>query len=152
MGYGEASDAYHLTSPDPDGKGAQLAVRGALADAGLSPSDVALVNAHATGTPQGDAVEARLIDRLFGSHTAVTAAKGVTGHMLGAAGAVEAAFTALSIDDGVIPPTANFAERSADVPGIDIVHGAARHAPVPFAVSNSFGFGGHNAVAVLGRA
>ncbi|MGW0838144.1 beta-ketoacyl-[acyl-carrier-protein] synthase family protein [Streptomyces prunicolor] len=152
LGYGESSDAHHLTSPDPEGKGAQLAVRGALADAGLSPSDVTLVNAHATGTPQGDAVEARLIERLFGSHTAVTSAKGVTGHMLGAAGAVEAAFTALSIDNGVIPPTANFAERGIDMPGIDIVHGAARHTPVPVAVSNSFGFGGHNAVVVLGSA
>ncbi|QKW25531.1 beta-ketoacyl-[acyl-carrier-protein] synthase family protein [Streptomyces seoulensis] len=152
LGYGESSDAYHLTSPDPDGNGARLALRRALADAGVDASDVALVNAHATGTPQGDAVEARLIHSAFGPHTAVTSTKGVTGHMLGAAGAAEAAFTALSIDQGVIPPTANFEEPGADIADIDIVHGAVRSAPVPVAVSNSFGFGGHNAVVVLGRA
>ncbi|MFF7534933.1 beta-ketoacyl-[acyl-carrier-protein] synthase family protein [Streptomyces bobili] len=151
LGYGESSDAYHLTSPHPEGKGAQLAMRQALADAGVSASEVALVNAHATSTPQGDAVEARLIEHFFGSHTAVTSTKGVTGHMLGAAGAVEAAFTALSIDHGVIPPTANFETPGADVADIDIVHRTARHAPVPIAVSNAFGFGGHNAVVVLGR-
>lgn len=84
LGYGESTDAHHLTSPDPDGKGARLAMRSALADAGVAASDVALVNAHATGTPLGDAVEARLIHSFFGSHTAVTSTKGVTGHMLGA--------------------------------------------------------------------
>ncbi|MFF2962550.1 hypothetical protein ACFVT1_27275 [Streptomyces sp. NPDC057963] len=125
-------------------------MRQALDDARVGASDVVLVNAHATGTPQGDAIEARLVERVFGPDTAVTSTKGVTGHMLGAAGAVEAAFTALSVDRGVIPPTANFHSPGADAAGIDIVHGAPRHAPVPLAVSNSFGFGGHNAVVVLG--
>ncbi|MEV5203392.1 beta-ketoacyl-[acyl-carrier-protein] synthase family protein [Streptomyces sp. NPDC053720] len=150
LGHGASSDAYHLTSPDPDGRGARLALRLALEDARVGADDVELVNAHATGTPQGDAVEARLIEDVFGRDTAVTSTKGVTGHMLGAAGAVEAAFTALSIEQGVIPPTANFGAPGDGIAGIDIVHGASRHAPVSLAVSNSFGFGGHNAVVVLG--
>ncbi|MFD6940727.1 beta-ketoacyl-[acyl-carrier-protein] synthase family protein [Streptomyces goshikiensis] len=152
LGYGESSDAYHLTAPRPDGHGAQLALQKALEDAQVDPSDVTLVNAHATSTPQGDAIEARVIEGLFGRNTAVTSTKGVTGHMLGAAGAVEAAFTALSIKQGLIPPTANFQARGADIPQIDIVHGTPRHIPVSIAVSNSFGFGGHNAVIVLGSA
>ncbi|MFD4948304.1 beta-ketoacyl-[acyl-carrier-protein] synthase family protein [Streptomyces sp. NPDC058239] len=150
LGYGASSDAHHLTAPDPEGHGARLALRQALADARVGASEVSLVNAHATSTPQGDAVEARLLAGMFGTGTAVTSTKGVTGHMLGAAGAVEAAFTALSIDQGVIPPTANFETPGADLPEIDIVHGGARHTPVSVAVSNSFGFGGQNAVVVLG--
>ncbi|WP_175609298.1 beta-ketoacyl-[acyl-carrier-protein] synthase family protein [Streptacidiphilus griseoplanus] len=150
LGYGASSDAHHLTAPDPSGRCAQLALQQALEDARVHPSDVRLVNAHATSTPQGDAVEARLIERVFGTDAAITSTKGVTGHMLGAAGAVEAALTALSVDQGVIPPTANFEAPDAALPGIDIVHGAPRTVPVPVAVSNSFGFGGHNAVVVLG--
>ncbi|MGW0885780.1 beta-ketoacyl-[acyl-carrier-protein] synthase family protein [Streptomyces sp. NPDC002671] len=152
LGYGASSDAHHLTAPDPEGHGARLALRQALADAGVGASDVSLVNAHATSTPQGDAVEAQLIAGMFGTDTAVTSTKGATGHMLGAAGAVEAAFTALSIDQGVIPPTANFEAPGADLPEIDIVHGGPRNFPVSVAVSNSFGFGGQNAVVVLGSA
>ncbi|WP_309141944.1 beta-ketoacyl-[acyl-carrier-protein] synthase family protein [Streptomyces griseicoloratus] len=151
LGYGESSDAYHLTAPHPEGAGARLALRRALDDAGLAASDVAFVNAHATSTPQGDAVEAALVADLFGPDTPVTSVKGVTGHMMGAAGAAEAAFTALSIDRGVVPPTANFEEAGAGVPEIDVVHGGPRRADLPYAVSNSFGFGGHNAVVVLGR-
>ncbi|MBX9363390.1 beta-ketoacyl-[acyl-carrier-protein] synthase family protein [Streptomyces sp. WAC04114] len=150
LGYGASSDAHHLTAPDPEGHGARLALRQALADAGAGSSEVTLVNAHATGTGQGDAVEARLIESVFGTEVAVTSTKGVTGHMLGAAGAVEAAFTALSIDQGLIPPTANFETRDPDLPALDIVHGTARPMPVSLAVSNSFGFGGQNAVVVLG--
>ncbi|MFD4523038.1 beta-ketoacyl-[acyl-carrier-protein] synthase family protein [Streptomyces sp. NPDC058470] len=150
LGYGESSDAHHLTAPHPDGLGAQLAVRQALEDADIGPSDIAFINAHATSTPQGDAIEARLIEQVFGNGTPVTSVKGVTGHMLGAAGAVEAAFTALSVEQGIVPPTANFGERDRGIPEIDIVHGAPRHTPVGAAVSNSFGFGGHNAVVVLG--
>ncbi|GAB2701145.1 beta-ketoacyl-[acyl-carrier-protein] synthase family protein [Kitasatospora kifunensis] len=152
LGYGATSDAHHLTSPDPAGHWAELALRQALDDAGVDASDVALINAHATSTPQGDAIEARVIDRVFGRGPAVTSTKGVTGHMLGAAGAVEAALTALSVAQGVIPPTANFRSGDADAADIDIVHGAVRQTPVPLAVSNSFGFGGHNAVLVLGSA
>lgn len=152
LGYGATSDAHHLTAPDPDGDHARRAVRQALADARVGAEEVGLVNAHATSTPQGDAGEARLVERVFGRRTPVTSTKGVTGHMLGAAGAVEAAFTALSLADGVIPPTANFQVAGADVPEIDIVHGEARKARMSVAVSNSFGFGGHNAVVVLGSA
>ncbi|MFF2025128.1 beta-ketoacyl-[acyl-carrier-protein] synthase family protein [Streptomyces sp. NPDC058171] len=152
LGYGASSDAHHLTSPEPEGRHAEVALRSALADAQVDPADVRLVNAHATSTPQGDAVEARLVERVFGAGTAVTSTKGVTGHMLGAAGAVEAAFTALSVAHGLIPPTANFSEAGPDIAAIDIVHGAARRTPVPVGVSNSFGFGGHNAVIVLGSA
>ncbi|MFJ8335906.1 beta-ketoacyl-[acyl-carrier-protein] synthase family protein [Streptomyces sp. NPDC094437] len=151
LGYGESSDAHHLTAPHPEALGARLAMRRALEDAGVAPSEVALVNAHATGTPQGDAVEAAMIGDVFGRDTAVTSVKGVTGHLLGAAGAVEAAFTALSVDQGVVPPTANFEEPGAGVTDLDIVRGAPRQLSVPYAVSNSFGFGGHNAVVVLGR-
>ncbi|WP_030871823.1 beta-ketoacyl-[acyl-carrier-protein] synthase family protein [Streptomyces sp. NRRL S-37] len=150
LGYGASSDAHHLTAPDPEGHGARLALRQALADAGVGASEVTFVNAHATSTPQGDAVEARLIEGIFGTEVAVTSTKGVTGHMLGAAGAVEAAFTALSIEQGLIPPTANFETADPDLPDIDIVHGGPRHTPVSVAVSNSFGFGGQNAVLVLG--
>ncbi|MGW0885952.1 beta-ketoacyl-[acyl-carrier-protein] synthase family protein [Streptomyces sp. NPDC002671] len=152
MGYGESSDAHHLTAPRADGQGAQLAVQKALDDARVHPSEVTFVNAHAPSTPQDDAIEARVIERLFGQNAAVTSTKGVTGHLLGAAGAVEAAFTALSIKHGAIPPTANFQAYGAGIPEIDIVHGAPRHTPVSVAVSNSFGFGGHNAVLVLGSA
>ncbi|MFE5093334.1 beta-ketoacyl-[acyl-carrier-protein] synthase family protein [Streptomyces sp. NPDC056638] len=152
LGYGSTSDAHHLTAPAPDGQWAELALRQALADAGVQPSDVTLVNAHATGTPQGDAIEARVIERVFGPGAAVTSTKGVTGHLLGAAGAVEAGLTALSIARGVIPPTANFGSAEAGAADIDIVHGTARPASVPVAVSNSFGFGGQNAVVVLGSA
>lgn len=150
LGYGASSDAHHLTAPDPEGRGARSALRQALADAGTESSEVSLVNAHATGTGQGDAVEARLIESVFGTEVSITSTKGVTGHMLGAAGAVEAAFTALSVDRGLIPPTANFETPDPDLPGLDIVHCAARHTPVSVAVSNSFGFGGQNAVVVLG--
>jgi 3-oxoacyl-[acyl-carrier-protein] synthase II len=152
LGYGASSDAHHLTAPDPDGRGARLALREALADAGVGVADVACVNAHATGTPQGDAVEARLIADMFGPRTAVTSTKGVTGHMLGATGAVEAAFSVLSVEQGLIPPTANCAEPGGDIAEIDIVRGTARRTPVPVAVSNSFGFGGHNAIVVLAAA
>ncbi len=152
LGYGASSDAHHLTSPDPEGRGARLALREALEDAGVTASDVAYVNAHATGTPQGDAIEARLIADVFGPTAAVTSTKGVTGHMLGATGAVEAAFSVLSVEQGVIPPTANCPTPGSDIADIDIVAGTARRATVPIAVSNSFGFGGHNAVVVLGAA
>jgi 3-oxoacyl-[acyl-carrier-protein] synthase II len=152
LGYGASSDAHHLTAPDPEGHSARRAVREALDDAGAGAGDVALVNAHATSTPQGDAVEARLIAGIFGPDIPVTSTKGVTGHMLGAAGAVEAAFTALSIERGVIPPTAGLRSTDPGLPEIDLVRDTARHTAVPVAVSNSFGFGGHNAVVAFATA
>lgn len=147
-GYGASADAHHATAPDPSGAGVETAIRQALADAGVRPSDVDHVNAHGTSTPLNDAVEAEVLHRMFADRPAVTSVKGVTGHPLGAAGAIEAACTALSIADSVVPPTANL-DTPDPALDIDIVHGGARSMPVGVAVSNSFGFGGQNAVLVL---
>ncbi|MEU2718584.1 beta-ketoacyl-[acyl-carrier-protein] synthase family protein [Streptomyces sp. NPDC007205] len=150
LGYGAATDAHHLTDPEPDGRFAEQAVRSALRRADVSPNDVGLVHAHATSTPGGDAVEARLIRRIYRHGPPVTASKGVTGHLLGAAGALQAAMAAFSLEHGVIPPTANLHSPDPDV-DMDIVTGHAGRANSSVAVSHSFGFGGHNAVAVLAR-
>lgn len=150
LGYGAASDAHHLTDPEPDGRFAEQAVRAALRSADVSPRDVDHVHAHATSTPGGDAVEARLIRRVYPHAPPVTATKGVTGHLLGAAGALQAAVTALSLKHGFIPPTANLHSPDPDV-DLDIVAGQARRATSSVAVTHSFGFGGHNAAAVLAR-
>ncbi|MCT2582790.1 beta-ketoacyl-[acyl-carrier-protein] synthase family protein [Actinophytocola gossypii] len=147
-GYGATADAHHATAPDPTGAGAEAAIRAALADAELRPSDVDHVNAHATSTPAGDAAEAGVLRRLFPDGPAVTSVKGVTGHALGAAGAIDAACAVLSVEESVVPPTANVSGHDPDL-DIDVVHGAARSVPVAAATSNSFGFGGQNAVLVL---
>ncbi|MFD9819581.1 beta-ketoacyl-[acyl-carrier-protein] synthase family protein [Streptomyces violascens] len=148
VGFGASSDAHHATAPDPDGTGVTRALRTALADAGVAPDEVDHVNAHGTSTPMNDLTEARALHRVFGSRPAVTSTKGVTGHTLAAAGAVEAAYTALALRHGVVPPTANV--RTLD-PGIavDVVTGEARTKPLRVAVSTSLGFGGHNAALVL---
>ncbi|MCX4980731.1 beta-ketoacyl synthase [Streptomyces sp. NBC_00572] len=146
-GYGATSDAHHVVAPRPDGSGLTAAVRGALAEAGAAPGDVDLVNAHGTGTPRGDAVEAAALAALLPHRPPVTSTKGVTGHLLGAAGAVEAALTVLSIAEGTVPPTANFTEPGE---GIDLdVPTTARSALLRLAVSTSVGFGGHNAALVI---
>ncbi|MFJ1794405.1 beta-ketoacyl-[acyl-carrier-protein] synthase family protein [Kitasatospora griseola] len=150
-GYGASADAHNATAPDPEGAGAELALRAALADAGLGPADVDHVNAHGTSTPLNDLAEARLIRRVFGGRPAVTSVKGVVGHALGAAGAIEAVATALTLEHGFIPPTANL-ERQDPRIEIDVVAGTGRTGPVEVAVSNSFGFGGQNAVLLLSRA
>ena len=147
-GYGASADAHHATAPDPTGAGVETAIRVALADAGLTASDVDHVNAHGTSTPLNDAVEARVLCRLFADRPAVTSIKGVTGHSLGASGAIEAASAALSISDSVVPPTANLDTPDPEL-DIDVVRGAPRAMPVAAAISNSFGFGGQNAVLVL---
>ncbi|MER5885377.1 beta-ketoacyl-[acyl-carrier-protein] synthase family protein [Streptomyces sp. NPDC001941] len=151
LGHGATCDAHHPTAPDPAGRAAERALRLALDDAGVAPADIAHVNAHATGTPQGDAVEAATLHRVFGpGGPAVSSTKGVTGHLLGAAGAVEAAFTALAIAEGVVPPTANLTALDATTDlGLDLPT-TARPGPVPLALTQSFGFGGHNAALVLG--
>jgi beta-ketoacyl-acyl-carrier-protein synthase II len=149
-GYGASADAHHVTAPDPDGAGAELAIRAALLDAGLDPSDVGHVNAHGTSTPLNDVSEARTVRRIFGDGVAVTSTKGVTGHALGAAGAIEAAFTALAVQHGVIPPTANLESQDPEIE-IDVVAKAPRETAIDAAVSNSFGFGGQNAVLVVTR-
>jgi beta-ketoacyl-acyl-carrier-protein synthase II len=147
-GYGATADAHHMTAPDPDGTAVRHALHTALAEAGAVPADVGHVNAHGTSTPLNDAVEARILRDLFGDTPAVTSTKGVVGHTLGAAGAIEAVFTALAIENATVPPTANLERQDPQIV-IDVVAGEPRERKMDVAVSNSFGFGGQNAVLVL---
>lgn len=143
-GWGASTDAYHLTVPRPDGKGAAYSMRRALADAGLGPGDVGYVNAHGTGTKLGDAAESAAINDAFGDcQPAVSSTKAATGHLLGAAGAVEAAFTAMALAAGDLPPTRNLDEPDPRC-DLDHVRGESRLSAVDAAMSNSFAFGGHN--------
>jgi 3-oxoacyl-[acyl-carrier-protein] synthase II len=149
IGYGASADAYHITAPDPDGVGVGLAITSALADAGVTPADVGHINAHGTSTPLNDVAESKVIRRIFGNDAPpVTSTKGVTGHSLGAAGAIEAAFSALTLQHGRIPPTANLDKQDPEI-DLDVVHGAPRDSDVDVVMSNSFGFGGQNGVLVL---
>jgi 3-oxoacyl-[acyl-carrier-protein] synthase II len=147
-GYGSACDAHHATAPDPDGRGIELALRTALSDAGVGPSEVDHVNAHGTSTPMNDVIEGRMLRRTLGSCPAVTSTKGVTGHALAAAGAIEAGYTALAVQHDVMPPTAGLSTVDSEI-DLDIVRGTPRPARVDVAVSTSMGFGGHNAALVL---
>ncbi|HVM15835.1 MAG TPA: beta-ketoacyl-ACP synthase II [Egibacteraceae bacterium] len=147
-GYGASADAHHITAPDPEGSGATLAMRTALDDAGLEPREVDHVNAHGTSTPLNDVAEAKGIRQVVGDHAAVTSTKGVTGHSLGAAGAIEAAFSVLTIQRGRIPPTANLDSQDPEI-DLDIVAKEPRDGRVDVVMSNSFGFGGQNAVLVM---
>ncbi|WP_458246873.1 beta-ketoacyl-[acyl-carrier-protein] synthase family protein [Streptomyces sp. MAI_2237] len=149
-GYGASADAYNATAPEPSGAGAELALRAALDDAGLAPESVDHVNAHGTSTPLNDLMEAKLIRRVLGERPSVTSVKGVTGHSLGAAGAIEVAVTALTVENGLVPPTANLTSQDPEI-DLDVVAKAPRPADVRVAVSNSFGFGGQNAVVLLTR-
>jgi len=148
-GYGVSADSYHMTEPDPAGAGQARAIRAALGDAGLDAADVDYVNAHASSTELGDATETAALKLALGEEkaraTPISSIKGATGHCLGAAGAVEAMATVLAVRDDVVPPTINYetADPSCD---LDYVPNVARRLPVRVAVSNSFGFGGHNAV------
>ncbi len=148
-GYGRNADAYHITAPAPGGTGAAACMQLALDDAGLAASAIGHVNAHGTSTPLNDAAEAEAIRKVFGdTGIVVTSVKGVTGHLIGAAGAVEAVAALLSVRDGVVPPTANL-ERIGDDIELDVVAGSPREIGSRPVVSNSFGFGGHNASLVL---
>ncbi len=152
IGYGASADAHHITAPDPDGVGVGLAITAALDAADLTPDEVGHINAHGTSTPLNDAAEGRVINRIFGDDAPpVTSTKGVTGHSLGAAGAIEAAFGALTLERGRIPPTANLEKQDPEIT-LDVVSGAPRETAVDVVVSNSFGFGGQNGVLVLARA
>jgi 3-oxoacyl-[acyl-carrier-protein] synthase II len=142
-GAGVTSDGYHITAPDPDGAQAARAIRLALADSGLSAADIRHVNAHATATPVGDVAEAQAIRSALGDHPVLTATKSMTGHLLGAAGAVEAIFTVLSIKHGLIPVTRNLEDLDDEIQ-LDVVRGEVRHQPLTAALNDSFGFGGHN--------
>ena len=146
-GYGASADAYHITAPDPKGSGAALAMRRALEDAGEDPSAVTYINAHGTSTPLNDASETVAIKAVLGEHArrvAVSSTKSMTGHMLGAAGAVEGAACALAIANGVVPPTIHYEHPDPEC-DLDYVPNEARELPVRLALSNSFGFGGQNA-------
>lgn len=150
-GYGRNSDAYHITAPSPGGAGAARCMQLALDDAGLDPADIGHVNAHGTSTPLNDAAEAEAVRKVFGdSPPPVTAPKGVLGHMIGGAGAAEAVVSLLALRDQVLPPTANLTTIGDDI-GLDVVHGEERPISAKPAISNSFGFGGHNASLVLRR-
>ncbi|MFC9842600.1 beta-ketoacyl-[acyl-carrier-protein] synthase family protein [Streptomyces sp. NPDC060223] len=152
-GHGSTSDAHHATAPHPGGAGLRAAVEAALADAGAGIGDVDHINAHGTSTPLNDKAEATAIRRLFTArHPSVTSAKGALGHTMGAAGAIEAALTVLTIARGTIPPTANFTGPDETTAGIDIVSGHSRTQPVRLALSHSLGFGGHNTVLALAPA
>ena len=153
VGYGTSADAYHLTAGPEDGSGARRAMALALAQAGITPDQVQHLNAHATSTPVGDLGELAAIKSLFGtdSKIAVTATKSATGHLLGAAGGIEAIFTLLAIRDQVAPATLNFDNPDPATKGVDIVHGQARPMAIEYALSNGFGFGGVNASVLFKR-
>lgn len=153
VGYGTSADAYHLTAGPEDGSGAQRAMRTAIAQAGIEPRQIQHLNAHATSTPVGDKGELAAIKAVFGEEggIAVSATKSATGHLLGAAGGLEAIFTVLAIRDQVAPPTLNLEQPDEDAAGVDIVHGAARPMTINYALSNGFGFGGVNASALFRR-
>ncbi|WP_256106105.1 beta-ketoacyl-[acyl-carrier-protein] synthase family protein [Streptomyces sp. ODS05-4] len=151
VGFGWSSDAHHATAPDPTGAGMERALRAALADAGVGARDVDHVNAHGTSTPLNDVTEGRVLRRVLGERPLVTSTKGVTGHTLAAAGAVEAAFTALALHHRLVPPTANLTELDPEI-DLDIPTGTAAKADLEVAVSTSLGFGGHNAALVLAAA
>jgi 3-oxoacyl-[acyl-carrier-protein] synthase II len=152
VGYGRNADAYHITAPSPGGEGAAACMQLALADAGLDATAIGHINAHGTSTPLNDAAESEAIHKVFGeTPPPVTSTKGVTGHMIGAAGAVEAIAALLSIERGLVPPTANL-ERLDPEMHLDVVHGEPRAVAAAPALSNSFGFGGHNASIIVAPA
>jgi len=152
VGYGVSSDAAHMTEPDPTGENPARAMRMALADAGVDPSEVGYVNAHATSTPLGDASETKVIKKALGEENAakvgVSSTKGATGHCFGDAGAVEAVFTVLADERGVLPPTINYEQQDPEC-DLDYIPNESRQADITVGVSNSFGFGGHNACIVV---
>jgi len=147
IGYGNTADAHHLTAPSPGGEGAARCMKMALRDSGLKLEEISYINAHGTSTPQGDVCETQAIKTVFGEHAkkiAVSSTKGATGHMLGAAGAVEMSACALAIKNGVVPPTINYQTPDPEC-DLDYVPNMAREMKVNVIINNSFGFGGHNA-------
>ena len=153
VGFGMSADAYHMTAPPENGEGAQACMLAALKDAGLNPDQISYINAHGTSTPLGDVAETRAIKGVFGSHAArlaVSSTKSTTGHLLGAAGAVEAVFSILAIRDQVAPPTINLHTADPDC-DLDYVPNTARAMPIESVLSNSFGFGGTNGSLIFRR-
>ena len=153
IGYGANGDAHHITAPAPEGEGAARCMRLALKDAGLAPSDIDYINAHGTSTEYNDANETQAIKKVFGEHAfklPVSSTKSMTGHLLGAAGAVEGVFSVLALAHGIIPPTINYENPDPDC-DLDYVPNQARRADIRVALSNSFGFGGTNACVIFRR-
>ena len=151
LGYGMSGDAYHMTSPPANGEGAQRCMKHALNDAGVNPNEIDYINAHGTSTPVGDKAETDAVKGVFGDYAyklAVSSTKSMTGHMLGAAGGIEAIFTALAIRDQVAPPTINIFNQDPEC-DLDYVPGTARQMKIDTAISNSFGFGGTNGSILL---
>jgi 3-oxoacyl-[acyl-carrier-protein] synthase II len=153
VGYGLSGDAYHITSPSPDGDGAFRSMSAALKRAGISAADIDYINAHGTSTQVGDEIELGAVERLLGNATSrvsMSSTKSCTGHLLGAAGAIEAIFSILAIRDNIAPPTINLDNPSVDT-AIDLVPKTSREREINVVLSNSFGFGGTNASVILRR-
>ena len=153
VGYGLSGDAYHITAPSEDGDGGMRVMRAALADAGVTPDQVDYINAHGTSTPFNDKLETLAIKRLFGDHArklAISSTKSMTGHLLGAAGGLEAGITALAVKHQLIPPTINYETPDPEC-DLDYVPNAKRTATIEYALSNSFGFGGTNGALLFKR-
>jgi 3-oxoacyl-[acyl-carrier-protein] synthase II len=152
LGYGQSADAYNLVAPDPESQGVELALKRSLEHSGIGPGDVDYINAHGTSTPQGDVAESQAIERVLGADTkvAVSSTKSMHGHALGAAGGIEGVACALAVERDTMPPTINYEVPDPDCT-LDYVPNVARKAPVRVALSNSFGFGGHNSVLVFGK-
>ncbi|MHB8917903.1 MAG: beta-ketoacyl-ACP synthase II [Desulfocucumaceae bacterium] len=151
VGYGSSCDAYHITAPDPEGRGAAMSMKHAMEDAGLAPEDVDYINAHGTATQLGDKLETLAIKNVFGQYAyrlAVGSTKSMTGHLLGAAGGLEAVVCLMAMQRGVIPPTINLKSPDPEC-DLDYIPNQARNAVVNVAVSNSFGFGGHNVTLIF---
>jgi 3-oxoacyl-[acyl-carrier-protein] synthase II len=153
VGYGATGDAYHITQPAPEGEGAQRAMRRAMQEAGVSAAQVQYINAHGTSTPQNDKSETQAIKAVFGEHAphvSVSSTKSATGHMLGAAGAIEALICALVVREGIIPPTINYQHPDPEC-DLNITPNLPSAREVEYAISNSFGFGGHNVTLAVRR-
>jgi 3-oxoacyl-[acyl-carrier-protein] synthase II len=154
VGYGVSADAYHLSAPSPDGSGPAYAIAMSLKHGKLNPEDVQYLNAHATSTGLGDIAETKAIKLAFGDHAKqglmVSSTKSMTGHMLGAAGGIELIASVMAIVDGVVPPTINVDEQDPEC-DLDVVPNVAREVKIDVALSNSFGFGGHNASLLVKR-
>ena len=152
-GYGLSGDAYHITSPSPDGDGGYRAMKAALKNSGLDVSDIGYVNAHGTSTPMGDEIEVKAVERLLGDHAKkvkMSSTKSSTGHLLGAAGAIESIFSILALRDQMAPPTLNLEDPSVETP-LDLVPLKAKPFEGNAAMSNSFGFGGTNAAVIFAK-
>ena len=153
VGGGMSSDAYHMTAPDPEGKGANLVMKWALEDAGIKPEDIDYVNVHGTSTPLGDIAEPKAIIKTFGEHAynlSISSTKSMTGHLLGAAGAIEGIASILALQNGIIPPTINHFTDDPEIDNkLDFTFNVAKKRDIKYALSNTFGFGGHNATVIF---